>query len=209
MRRLPSRNTWKGFALLLFMPLICLGCGDFDAPGSDKSGSIFMITEIDPVYNGESTRQVDLIQDNCSTDPTEVDPEYFSDHFADVTFTNESLSDVEQTATTIDLREYYVWYEPVTLGSPPLAPFIVRSIQDGNGIQPCLPGIGCEGETITQIEFVPFRVKLFLAPYLSDAVPQFQYNIHYRFFGVNVYGYEVSAESATNFYAADYDNCSN
>lgn len=210
MCRLPSGNTWKGFALLLWMPLICLGCGDFDAPGADKSGSIFMIKEIDPVYFDESTRQVDVIQGNCADDPTDPpDPEPYTDHFADVTFTNQPLlNSEEQTATTIDLQEYQVWYEPVTQGSPGLPSFNVTTVKDGNGIDPCDPGSACEGETVTQIEFVPVRVKAVLGQYLLDTgIFQLHYNVHYRFYGVNIYGYEVSAENYTDFLAANYDNC--
>jgi hypothetical protein len=209
---LPSRNTWKGFVLLLFVPVICFGCGDVDTPGADKSGSIFTIKEIDPVYFDESTRQVDVVLDNCADDPLTdpFDPEPFSDHFADITFANQPLpnSDV-QTASPIDLQEYEVWYVPVTQGSPPLEPFIVRNINDGNGIDPCDPDSDCPGETITQMEFVPVRVKDVLRQYIEQTgIFQLQYNIHYRFFGVNIpYGYGVSAEGSTNFYAADYDNC--
>ena len=51
------------------------------------------------------------------------------------------------------------------------------------------------------------REKEVLAGYiLATGIFQLEYNIHYRFFGRNDFGYEVSAEASTNFYAANYDN---
>ena len=203
------KNTWKGFVLLLFLPLFGFGCGDL--PG-DESGSIFMIEQIDPTYFDDSTRQVDVFRDPlCSDDPENPDPEPYTDHFADVTFTNRPLSNsVEQTASTIDLREYDVWYEPVTQGSLPLSSFNVTTVMDGNGIQPCDPGGDCPGETVSQIEFVPVRLKEELAQFiLSTGIFQLHYNIYYRFYGVNDFGYRVSAEGSTDFLVADYDNCGN
>ncbi len=204
------KKTWRGLSLFLFVPLVCFGCGDFDTGGSDKSGSLFLIEEIDPNYFEESTRQVDVVQNpNCSGDLENPDPEPFSDHFANITFLNRPLNNSEtQTASRIDLQEYEVWYEPITQGSPPLSSFNETTISDGNGIDPCDPGSDCIGETITQIEFVPLSVKDVLAPYV-DELGEFQlhYKIYYRFYGVNDFGFRVSAESSTDFLVNGYDNC--
>lgn len=219
---LPSRNTRKGFALLIFLPLICLGCGDFEAPGSDKSGSIFSVEDIDPVYFAESTRQVDVRMDNCADDPLTdpYDPEPFSDHFADVTLSNRPLNNSdEQTASTVYVQSYELWYEPLTVGAPPLPPFPRKAIGDYVGIEPCEPASDCQGETLGQIEFVPWDRKNVLNGYLygpsgsCDVLTgqgcQLEYNIYYRFYGENDFGYGVRADGVTNFYASDYDNCGN
>jgi hypothetical protein len=206
-----SRNTIIGFALFLSLPLFGFGCGNFEdalGAGADKSGSIFNVEYIDPVYFEDSTRQVDVFMNpNCGTDEDEPDPEPWSDHFADVTFTNRPLNNsIEQTASTIYLTEYLVSYEPLTQGSPDLPSRLVRPIRESGGIEPCDPGSQCAGETLGQIEFVPVSQKFVLQPYVFT-LGQLEYNIYYRFFGVNDYGYEVSADGATNFLAADYDNC--
>ena len=207
-----SANTWKGLAPLLLVPLICFGCGDFEAPGADKSGSIFDVDQIDPTYFDESTRQVDVFRSDCRTDPTEPpDPEPYTDHFADVTFTNRPLlNSEEQTASTIHLTEYDVWYEPITQGSLDLPSFNVREVNDGNGIQPCDPGADCQGETIAQVDFVPVRLKDVLADYIVlTGIWQLKYNIYYKFYGHNDFGYDVSAENSTDFLVSDYNNCGN
>jgi hypothetical protein len=209
----------RAFALFLSVPLFGLGCGDFSADGSDKSGSLFNVEYIDPTYFEESTRQVDVaLNPNCSNDAEAPDPEPFSDHFADVTFTNRALNNSLETPPTIYLDEYEVWYEPLTLGSPPLPRITVTPIRDHAGIDPCDPGSQCSGETLSQIQFVPVEHKGDLydslygpggtCDFLTGAgICQLEYNIYYRFFGTNDYGYEVSADGSTNFYAANYDNC--
>jgi hypothetical protein len=209
---LHCRNTRKGIALLLPLPLLFLGCGDFSSEGSDKSGSLFNVESIEPTYFDESTRQVDVFLDNCATDPTEpFDPEPYTDHFADVTLSNRPLTNsTEQTATTIYVTEYTVRYEPLTQGSPELESFTVRPNTHQYGIDACEPDSDCPGETLTQIQFVPVREKEVLAGYIeSSGIFQLEYNIYYTFYGKNIYGYDVVARDGTNFYAADYDNCGN
>jgi hypothetical protein len=206
-----SMNRWKGFTPLLLVPLICFACGDLDSPGTEDSGSLFDIEGIDPTYFDDSTRQVDVFRSDCAGPDEDPDPEPYTDHLADVTFTNRPLpNSEEQTSSTIHLDSFQVWYEAVTQGSPPLNSFAVTDINDGNGIQPCDPGADCQGETISQIEFVPVRLKDVLAQYITDSgIFQLEYNIRYRFFGHNDFGYDVSADGATFFYASNYDNCGN
>ena len=215
------RNTFKGMVLFLCVPWVLLGCGDFDrefgAGGSDKSGSLFNIEEIDPTYFDESTRQVDVARSVCSTDD-EPDPEPYTDHFADVTLSNRPQNNSEeQSASTIYVRSYQLRYEGVTQGSPPLPSSNVIQIGESVGLEPCDPGSDCQGETISQIEFVPVREKSVLYEYLygvngtcnqvTGEGCQLQYNIYYTFFGVNDFGYDVTANGVTSFYASNYDNC--
>jgi hypothetical protein len=204
-----GKNSWKGCLLLFFVPWICFGCGDFDQPGSDKSGSLFMIEQIDPNYFEESTRQVDVYRADCADPGQDEDLEEYGDHFADITFSNRPLNNSEeQTASRIDLQEYEIWYEPITSGAPDLASFLVRTVNDGNGIDPCDPGVQCEGETVGQLEFVPVRLKAVLEQHILDTgILQLEYNIYYRFYGENDFGYKVSADGSTFFYAGDYDHC--
>jgi hypothetical protein len=215
------KNKVKGMVLFFCMPWVVLGCGDFDADGSDKSGSLFNIEEIDPTYFDESTRQVDVVRSICSSgDEGDVDPEPYTDHFADVTLSNRPLNNsLEQTASTIYVDSYQLRYEGVTQGSPPLPSSNVIQIGETVGLEPCTPGGDCQGETISQIEFVPVEEKNVLYDYLygvngtCDTVTgqgcQLQYNIYYTFFGENDYGYDVSASGTTFFYVSNYDNCGN
>ena len=66
MYRLLCRNGFKGMVLFFCVPWALLGCGSFDAPGSDDSGSLFNIDQIDPTYFDESTRQVDVVRVDCA-----------------------------------------------------------------------------------------------------------------------------------------------
>ena len=212
------RNTFKGMVLFFCVPWVLLGCGDFDAPGSDKSGSLFNIESIDPTYFDESTRQVDVVRSICSTGDEEPDPEPYTDHLADVTLSNRPLNNsIQQTASTIYVDSYQLRYVPVTQGSPPLPSSNVIQIAEFVGLEPCTPYSSCEGETISQIEFVPVEEKNVLYDYLygpggtcelaTGQGCQLQYNIYYTFFGENDYGYEVSASGGTFFYVSNYDNC--
>ncbi len=216
MDALLRRNTVITAVLLLCTPWVCLGCGDFDREfgggGSDKSGSLFNVESIEPIYFENPTRQVDVFQNAfCSGDPEDPDPEDFTDHFANVIFSNRPLpNSEEQTASTIYLTRYEVSYQPLTQGSPVLTPFTVTTIDDYVGILPCDVGAVCEGEMITGVEFVPVRLKNELAQFILDTgISQLEYNIRYVFFGENDYGYDVSADGATYFLASNYDNCSN
>ena len=203
------RNGFKGMVLFFCVPWVLLGCGSFDADGSGDSGSLFNIDQIDPTYFDESTRQVDVVQVNCAPPDEDPDAEPYTDHLSDVTLSNRPLNNsIVQTASRIRVQSYQVWYTPLTQGSPALASFTISTIGDGYALDPCIPGSDCQGETVSQIEFVPVRLKDVLREYiLATGIFQLEYIIHYRFFGVNDYGYPVSAESSTNFYAANYDNC--
>jgi len=209
------KTTFKRMVLFFCVPWVFLGCGDFDrefgAGGVDDSGSLLNVEEVDPTYFDESTNQVDVVQVNCAAPGEDPEPEPFTDHYAEISVTNRPLSNAdEQTASTIYLIRYEIHYTAVSQGSPPLLSSNVNRISESIGLEPCIPGSDCQGETISQIEFVPYRLKEgVLGPYLvlHPGILQLEYNIHYRFFGVNDYGYRVSAESSTNFYATNYDNC--
>ena len=213
-----GKNTFKGVVLFFCVPWVLLGCGDFDAVGSDKSGSLFNIEYIDPTYFDESTRQVDVARSICSAGEEEADPEPYTDHFADVTLSNRPLNNsTVQTASTIYVTSYQLRYEAVTQGSPPLPSSNILQIGDTVGLEPCAPGSDCGGETISQIEFVPVAEKEVLYDYMfgvggtcnsvTGAGCQLQYNVYYTFFGENDFGYEVRTGGVTNFYASNYDNC--
>ena len=213
------KNTFKGMLLFFCMPWVLLGCGDFEADGSDKSGSVFSIEEVDPTYFDESTRQVDVVRSVCSTgDEGDVDPEPYTDHLADVTLSNRPLNNsVEQTASTIYVSSYQLRYEGVTQGSPPLPSSDVIRMKDTVGLEPCTPGADCQGETVSQIDFVSVDQKTVLHDYLygvngtcnpvTGEGCQLKYNIQYIFFGENDYGYDVEAKGGTFFYVSNYDNC--
>jgi hypothetical protein len=203
------KNMFRAFTLILSVPLFGLGCGNLDTGGSEDSGSIFKVEYIDPTYFEDSTNQVDVIQGNCADPGEPIDWEPYTDHFADVTLSNRPLSNtIEQTASTIYVNEYYIWYEPLTQGSPELPSSNVLSIRKIVGLEPCLPHSDCQGETVPGIEFVPVREKEILRQYIeSTGIFQLEYNVYYRFFGENDFGYDVSCDGFTNFYAANYDNC--
>jgi len=214
MYRLLCKNTFSGMVLFLCVPWVLVGCGNFDrdygTSGADDSGSLFNIEDIDPTYQDESVRQVDVFQDNCAALGEEPDPEFYSDHFADVTLSNRPLDNsTRQTASTIYVLSYEVRYQPYALGSPALPTINVNPIGQYVGIAPCAPAGSCEGETITGLEFVPIERKAILRDYLiaHPEVVELKYNVFYTFYGENDYGFEVTAEGSDFFYAANYDYC--
>jgi hypothetical protein len=210
-----SRNGFKRMVLFFCVPWVLLGCGDFDrdygTSGADDSGSLFNIEYIDPTYNGEDgIRQVDVIQNFCGGVDEDPEPEYYSDHFANVTLSNRHLNNsTQQTASTIYVLSYEVRYQPYAQGSPPLETINVTPIGQYVGIAPCALAGDCEGETISGLEFVPIERKSVLGDWLiaHPEVDELKYNIFYTFFGENDFGYKVSAEGSDFFYAANYNNC--
>ncbi len=197
-------------ALIFSVSLMLLGCGDLDrehAGGTDDSGSLLNVEDIDPVYFDQVTDQVDIIRDNCETDPTKPPkPEDFTDHYADVMVTNRPLPNHEdQTASWVYLESYTLQYTPVSSGAPALAPLNRVPLGQTVGIPPCEPGGGsCTGTTF-RVMFVPVALKADLASAYTGN--QFQYNVHYTFYGENDFGEDVSAEAFSSFVADDYDNC--
>jgi hypothetical protein len=191
------------------------GCGDFDregAGGTDKSGSLLNVETITPMYFDEPTNQVDVVLDNCAEDPVNdpLDPEPYTDHYAEIALTNRPLNNSEeQTASWVYLTRYRIYYTPVTQGTDIFLSSNLIEITESVGIEPCDPGASCQAETF-MAEFVPVREKEELYQQLlnNPALNQLQYNVHYIFYGENDFGYDVSADGYTNFYATNYDNCS-
>lgn len=198
------RNRWKGVVLLFSVPLIALGCGNFDRLGTegfDDSGSRLIVEHIEPDYFGESTNQVDVIPDDC-----DGEDEPFSDHYAQVFMTNRPLNNAtEQTASTVHLYYYDLNYTPVTVGTPDLPSLLARPITDSVAIDPCDLGSTTCPEVEFTVELVPVSQKSVLAASISGQV---QYNVTYFFWGENDFGESVSVHGSTWFYAANYDNCS-
>lgn len=207
------RSRWRGFALLFSVPLVVLGCGDFDregADGTDDSGSRLVVEYIDPIYFDESTNQVDVIQDNCAAPGEDPDPEPFSDHYAIVSITNRALNNAtQQTASTVHLYSYELSYTPSTQGTPPLASFNVFAITESVAIDPCDPGSASCPEAEFTVKLVPIREKNILRGYLiaDPSILQLEYNAHFVFFGENVFGEPVSVDGGSWFLALDYNNC--
>jgi hypothetical protein len=207
------KNTFKGIILFFCVPWVLLGCGDFDrefgAGGSDKSGSLFNVEDVDPIYFDELTNQVDVVQDNCAAPGEDPDPEEFTDHYAEISVTNRPLVNAdEQTASWIYLRSYEIHYTAVTQGTVPFLSTNVIPISESVGLEPCQPGSSCQEESFIA-EMVPLTEKAVLNQYLQEnpTVFQLQYNVHYVVFGENDFGEPVSADGFTNFYATNYDNC--
>jgi hypothetical protein len=203
--------------LFFCVPWIVLGCGDFDrefgAGGTDKSGSLLNVESISPTYFSETTDgpgQVDVVQGNCATDPLDpIDPEPYSDHFAEVAMTNRPLPNAQvQTASWIYLTRYEIFYTASTQGTGPLLSANVIPVTQTVGIEPCEVGGSCQ-ETSFIAQFVPITEKEELYDYLLDnpAIDQLEYNVHYIFYGENDFGEQVSADGFSSFYAGNYNNC--
>jgi hypothetical protein len=192
-----------------------LGCGDFDregAGGTDKSGSLLNVEHVTPTYFDEPTNQVDVVLDNCAEDPVNDPPDWedYTDHYAEIALTNRPLNNSdEQTASWIYLTRYEIRYTPVTQGTDVFLSSNVIPITESVGIEPCDPGGSCQVTTF-MAEFVPVREKEALHDQLlsNPTLDQLQYNVHYIFYGENDFGYDVSTDGFTNFYATNYDNCS-
>jgi hypothetical protein len=204
-----SRNGFKRMVLFFCVPWVLLGCGDLDTGGSDKSGSLWNVIEVDPIYFDESTNQIDVVQDNCAAPDEDPDPGAFSDAYAEIFMTNRPLPNAEeQTASWIFLTGYEIHFTPLSQLTPPPPTFNTGPISESFGIEPCEPGSSCQAESF-RAEFVPLELKRVLYQYLVDnpTAYQLQYNVHYIFHGVNDFSYPVSAEGSSFFYALDYDNC--
>ena len=207
------KSRWKDFAMLFSVPLVVLGCGDFDRLGTDgfdDSGSRLIVEHMWPDYFEETTNQVDIIQDNCAAAGETPDPEPYTDHYTVVVMTNRALNNAtQQTASTVHLYYYDLHYIPATVGTPGLPSLLARPITDSVAIDPCEPGSASCPEVEFTVELVPVRQKAVLAGYLlaNPTILQLQYNVDYFIWGQNDFGEEVSVHGYTWFYATNYNNC--
>ena len=176
---------------------------------------------IEPYYFDEIAYQVDLVIDNCETDPSNPpDPEPWTDHFASVTFTNDNLPNSEvQTASDIYLYMYVFDFtahnldaQAANIGTPN-SPIVVPLTQTLT-IPPCLLGSECDGTTYSAVFMVPVETKLELLDlyalqgYLpATGLPQTEYCTHYTFYGENAFGMEVTASGSSCWLATNYDYC--
>jgi len=216
-----ARSLWVVLPALIF----AVGCGEL--PNSD-SGSIFEVMAINGYYKDSDTftNQVDMQQNNCSTDGSEIDYEFYSDHFVAVDFLNRHLpnrnaeqgtvqTDAEEyTATVIYLKRYEIRYTPLTTVTAPypLPSPLVVDVTQSVAVPPCPPGNPgetCDPTIMTQGYFVPVATKDILRQFFIEAGQQLAYDAHYTFYGVNEYGYSVSATGHYNFYVANYNYCDN
>lgn len=210
MRVRPSASALSVVLLPFFAALLlAAGCGDIEEQG----GSIFYVNSISGVYkDGAATNQVDVRQDDCEPDPANPpDPEYFSDHYTEVEFINRPINNSEeQTASVVYIRRYEILYVPLdqlTRRYPVPSP-VIRQVNDTQGVPPCEPTGACTGTKMTQLYFVPIATKTQLETNWVAAGNQLAYNVQYRFFGANDFGEPVQAVADYNFYAANYDYCS-
>jgi len=207
------KNTLKGMVLLFCVPWLLLGCGDFDkqygAGGAADSGSLLNVERVIPNYFDEETNQVDVVQDNCAAPGDDPEPEDFSDTYAEIKMTNRPLPNATGKPPRIYLTSYEIHFTPGTQGTAPLLSFSEVPITETVGIEGCEPDSSCP-EVSFMAKFVPLREKQVLYQYLVDnpAVYQLEYNVHYIFYGENDFGYPVSADGFSYFYALDYNNCS-
>ena len=209
MKKNDDFSSIKTLALLSLLALALGGCGDVlgEVPGgsdSVSSGSIVSVELITGEYDEETGNQVDISRNvgGCDDGSTE----FYSDHYGKVTITNRALpNSLVQTASTVYMREYDIEYIPVSYNAPAVPSRNLIPLTESVGITPCAAAsTTCEGVTY-RVEYVSIGQKdVIAAGYIGE---QFTYNIHYIFRGVNDFGFTVSAEGYSTFYAADYDFC--
>ncbi len=222
------RNGFVGCSIVLMAALLVLpagGCGTIlGEPASDPggTGSIFRISIIEPFYFDAISYQVDLILDNCETDPANpADPEPWTDHFASVTFTNEHLPNAEvATASNIYLYRYELSFSPHNLDGQAAnigamnSPIVVPLNQTLT-IVPCDLGVACAGTTYSAVFMMPVESKVELVALYAAAgftnattgLPQTEYCVEYTFYGENAFGVAVTVSESTCFLATNYDYC--
>ncbi len=207
---------------IIMLPLFILsasafaGCGDVAGNNSEESGSVFLATNFLGLYNGEEgVNTVDINRGTCDDGTGVLTPEDYFDHFGSVTFTNKNLPNATyQTASTIYINNYIIEYIPVSFNTTKVLSRNFRNssqtpITDDNSIAPCVIGATCSGQDMT-VELVPIELKEDIYDlWVAQASPfdQFVYNVHYTFYGQNVFGKSVQAEAYTFIYALDYNYC--
>lgn len=210
----------KGYVLLFLlyiaaMSIILSGCGSgAGAPGSKGTEDTGVILEgqIVGLYLDLNTDDVDAFQADCDPDPATVEPEEFTAHQAEVTFT---ASLINQNPTikpgTLYIDKYTVEYKRSndSLGAPP--------IEKDTRFQSItiVPPLSGPNMTITET-----RVMLVDLPrkdqYYDDVVSG-RYSYHpayinnytaiYTFYGKNDYGENFTLKAQMDFQIGAYDYC--
>ncbi len=184
------------------------GCGDVIGNNPEDLGSVFQLVNLQGYYDStEGVNTVDIVQAMCDDGSGNLTPEPYYDHFASATFTNESLpNSTTQTASNIYINRYTIEYIPVTASTTAMPTRNTIPLTDDHVITPCALGTVCTGSSII-VELVPLELKADIYTDYLGVLEQFVYDVHYTFYGQNVFGKSVQVEGYTFIYAQPYDYC--
>jgi hypothetical protein len=196
---------------LLGIALGLLGCdsgigGSGQCGGANDSDACVQIGTIEPVYLGQTTSNVDVVRDKCtsgtSTAPTD---EPFTDHNANVTISNAPLPGVGPTAdVSITLQDFSIRYSlnacPAGATCPALdtltvAPGQTVTIQPNSSVTITLPFVSLAKKD----EYVSKGGSLLVYP---------SYTATYTITGTDAFHNTVSVRGSAQFTIGDFDNCS-
>jgi len=167
-----------GWRLLLGMFGVLAACGN---PGGDGCGGIedlvscVDVTSVQPNVNGTITSNVDAFQaEGCDTDPGTVDPEPFTDHAVEMTFSNSTFPTASESQA-VAIRSLTISYSvsscPVAATCPPLA-----DISQGVTLV-----IDAEGTASETFPLVLLQTKAEYRRLGGSEGPPASYNAHYTF----------------------------
>jgi hypothetical protein len=232
-----SKATIKGLFLALGVAgLAACGSGDEAGGGGscggvDESGICLQVSLIETLHLDESlTTDVDVnFIPDCDGDPTTVDPEPFTEHFADVTFSASLVSGTPVAASFVQITNMTVTFtqnttDPVvTCTAGAFAPNCNAVAVAGPAIFPLTTPIDVAipvGTSVTQLmSMVNFQRKddytpavdfnIFPSgPFDPSVTPAYlSYHVRFVFTGEDEFGNSVDATGATEITFGAYSFC--
>lgn len=195
----PNKLAMLALLTIFMAGVLAAGCDDPSGPGSDglaDTGSRFTVVSMLPIDGEEETFAIDVIQGLCPSG----DLEDYYDVFMNVEFEllgGNPNSDV--AASGVLIESYRVEYFSSDEGA------VALTTQEFVGTNFYISPTGAfvvDGLPLmtaaTKNEFILEGGDPALSPI---------YECRVSFFGVNDYGYEVSAIASTNVILSNYDNC--
>lgn len=208
MTRWRTARTWfMGLSLIgiLLLAVSCGGPGGEECGGLEDIASCVLITNITPQgSDGEVSNDVDVtFNPDCDGDVTTNDPEPFTQHVADITFSNSRFPTAsEETTLSVTIRRMTITYTlnncPAGAVCPPLSPFS----------QNVTLSIPAEGTATATFPFVPLDVK---EEYVSQggsllAFPS--YNANYVFTGqTDFFNDTITVRGSEQFFIGSFNLC--
>jgi hypothetical protein len=205
-----GRVTLGLLGITVSLTLGLLGCDSGGIGGSGQCGgasdadACVQINTIEPVYLGQTTSNVDVLRDRCTSGQTSTD-EPFTDHNATVTISNTPLPGVGPTgSTSVTLQDFSIRYTlnacPAGATCPALdtltvAPGLTVTIPPRNSVTITLPFVSLA----TKFEYASKGGSLLAYP---------SYSATYTITGTDAFHNSVSVRGSAQFTIGDFNNCS-
>jgi hypothetical protein len=199
---------------LLSLTLGLLGCDSGSIGGSGQCGGAsdadvcVQINAIEPVYLGQTTSNVDALQDICSAATSTTSTlEPFTDHSARVTISNEPLPGVgpgANASTTVTLQDFSIRYTLNACPAGATCPALDTLTVAAGSIVTILPG----NSAIITLPFVPLAKKFEYVSKGGSLLAFPSYSANYTITGTDLFHNDVSVRGSAQFTIGDFDNCS-